>query len=169
MEEQDIASGERTAATWQVEVAVAGALAAVALLVLVDSLRIGIGWGAEGPQAGFFPFYVGLILLAASGTTLVRNILPSLRDGANFVDRTALRSVLAVLVPAVVFVVAVRWLGIYVSSALLILFFMRAYGRHGFATAVAVGFGVPVVLFALFELWFLVPLPKGPLETALGF
>ncbi len=169
MEEQDIAGGERTAATWQVEVAVAGALALVALLVLADSWRIGIGWGAEGPQAGFFPFYVGLILLAASATTLVANLLPSLRDGANFVERTALRRVLAVLLPTVAYVVLVRWLGIYVASALLILFFMRVHGRHAFATAAAVALGVPVALFALFELWFLVPLPKGPLETALGF
>lgn len=169
MEERDIAGGERTAATWQVEVAVAGALAAVALLVLADSWRIGIGWGAEGPQAGFFPFYVGLILLASSAFTLAGSFLPSVRDGTTFVDRTALRGVLAVLIPAVLYVAAVGWIGIYVASALLILFFMRAYGRHRFATAAAVSVGVAVALFALFELWFLVPLPKGPLEDALGF
>jgi putative tricarboxylic transport membrane protein len=29
--------------------------------------------------------------------------------------------------------------------------------------------GVPVVTFLIFEKWFLVPLPKGPIEEYLGF
>jgi len=28
---------------------------------------------------------------------------------------------------------------------------------------------VPFALFLLFEIWFLVPLPKGPLEEFLGY
>lgn len=169
MDDREVLTGERTMATWQVELVVATGLALVALAVIVDSVRVGIGWGAEGPQAGFFPFYVGLILLLASSTTFALNLRPGRRDRANFVDRTAVGRVLAVLIPLVIHVVAVRWLGLYVASALLIMFFMRIHGRFGVVTCVGVAIGLMVALFALFELWFLVPLPKGPLETALGF
>lgn len=169
MEGRDPVAGERTAAVWQVEVVVAALLALVAVVVIADSLRIGIGWSFEGPQAGFFPFYVGLILLLASGTTLVANLLPRLRDRDNFVDRSALRRVASVLVPAILFVAAAKWLGIYLAAALLILFFMRVHGGYNPAVAAASGAVAAVALFALFELWFLVPLPKGPIEAALGF
>jgi hypothetical protein len=169
MEGRDPGAGERTAAVWHVELAVAALLALVAVVVIVDSLRIGIGWSYEGPQAGFFPFYVGLILLGAAATTFVANLLPALRDRDRFVDRTSLGRVLAVLVPAILFVIVARWLGLYLAAALLILFFMRVHGGYGLAISAGAGVMLAVALFALFELWFLVPLPKGPIETALGY
>jgi hypothetical protein len=169
MDANDPAAGGRTAAVWQVELVVAGLLMLVAVVVIVDSLRIGIGWSYEGPQAGFFPFYVGLILLGASLATFVASLLPALRDRDGFVDRGALRRVLAMLIPAVLFVAATGWLGIYVASALLILFFMRIHGGYRFPAAVGTSVTVALVLFGAFELWFLIPLPKGPLETALGY
>jgi putative tricarboxylic transport membrane protein len=36
------------------------------------------------------------------------------------------------------------------------------------AKTAAVALGVSVVFFLLFEVWFKVPLPKGPLESWLG-
>lgn len=169
MEGRDPVAGERTAAVWHVEVAVAALLALVAVVVIVDSVRIGIGWSYEGPQAGFFPFYVGLILLGASTTTFVANLLPALRDRDSFVDRTSLWRVLAVLFPAILFIVAANWLGLYLAAALLILFFMRVHGGYGLPISIAAGLVLALFLFALFELWFLVPLPKGPIEAALGY
>jgi len=49
------------------ELAVAGFLFAIALLVITDSLRVGIGWADDGPRAGYFPFYIGLLLAGSSG------------------------------------------------------------------------------------------------------
>ena len=46
-----------------VEMGVAVAIAVFALVVIAGSVQVGIGWGAEGPKAGFFPFYVGLVIL----------------------------------------------------------------------------------------------------------
>ena len=40
---------------------------------------------------------------------------------------------------------------------------------QGGRISLAVGIGVPLALFLMFERWFLVPLPKGPLEALLGF
>jgi len=155
---------------WPVELGVAGILAAVAVLVMADSWRVGIGWGLEGPQAGFFPFYVGLILFGAAGTTLVGSLLPASRDqSGTFVDRVGFGRVLSVFVPTVVFVVAVNWLGLYVAAAALIAFFMWRHGAFPPASSLSLGVAIALVVFVTFEVWFLMPLPKGPLEAALGY
>jgi putative tricarboxylic transport membrane protein len=158
-----------TAPTWTVELVVAGLLALTGGVVMADSLRVGTGWGAEGPQAGFFPFYVGLILFASAATTFALGLAPALRPRENFVGRRELGRVMGLLVPAAVFVAAANWLGLYVPAALLIAFFTRAHGGFGLAPALGLGAAISLVLFAAFELWLLMPLPKGPLEAALGF
>jgi len=150
------------------EVAVALFLLLIAVLVVKDSLRVGIGWADDGPRSGYFPFYIGLLLFAASFTVLVKALRHWRRDGV-FASRAQLTDVLAVLLPIALFVGAASLLGIYVASFGLIGWFMRRHGRFGWPTTAAVAAGVPLVLFLVFERWFLVPLPKGPLERLLGF
>lgn len=151
------------------ELAVAGLLAAIAVLVIKDSLRVGIGWADDGPRAGYFPFYIGLLLLATSGYVLVTQLLTWGKSSGVFAERHQLELVVAVLVPMVVYAAVIYGLGIYVASMLLIGYFMRRYGKYGWGKTAAVSIGVPLVFFLIFERWFLVPLPKGPLERALGF
>lgn len=164
-----MSEGRGPVASWWIEALVAGLLMATAGLVVLDSWRVGVGWGVEGPQAGVFPFLVGLILLAAAGFTLARSVLPASRTDEPFVDRQGLQRVLGVLVPAIAFVVAAHWLGLYVAAALLIAGFMSLVGRFAVALSAGVGAGIALLLFLVFERWFLMPLPKGPLEAALGF
>jgi len=85
-----------------------------------------------------------------------------------FVERGQLKLVLAVLVPTAIFAAAVTWIGIYVSSLLFIAFFMRWLGKYPWWKVAAVSVGAVTVIYLIFERWFLVPLPKGPLESALG-
>ncbi|MBL8333324.1 MAG: tripartite tricarboxylate transporter TctB family protein [Rubrivivax sp.] len=150
------------------EIAVALLLAAVAVLVIVDSLRVGTGWADDGPRSGYFPFYIGLILLGASAWTLVNQLLRWSRTQTVFAEHAQLRMVMAMAVPVAVYVAAMTQLGLYVSSIALIAYFMRRHGRYGWAPVAAVSLGVPAVVFLVFERWFLVPLPKGPLERWLG-
>ncbi|MGE5118252.1 MAG: tripartite tricarboxylate transporter TctB family protein [Betaproteobacteria bacterium] len=151
------------------ELAVAALLVAIALLVIADSLRVGIGWASDGPRSGYFPFYIGLLLLASAGSVLVRTLLHWNERRRPFADRSQLASVLAVLGPMAVYVAGVSWLGLYLPSALLIGWFMRRHGGFGWLVSVGVSVAVPVVFFLVFERWFLVPLPKGPIERLLGF
>ena len=141
----------------------------LAALVINDSMRIGIGWGDEGPQAGYFPFYVGLILMAASGVIVLRTLLSWSRSTAVFATREELVPVLHMLVPIIIYVAATVYLGIYLPSALLIGFFMRRHGGFAWTPTLSVSVGVPLAFFLVFEKWFLVPLPKGPIENMLGF
>jgi putative tricarboxylic transport membrane protein len=141
-----------------VESGVAVAIGVFASVIIFGSLSAGIDWGVEGPRAGFFPFYVGLTILIAS----IINFIHARREPAEdrFADWDQLRQVLSVVAPTAVYVAVMPWLGIYVSSALLISFFMKRLGNYGWHL---------MATFLVFEKWFLVPLPKGPLETWLGY
>jgi putative tricarboxylic transport membrane protein len=151
------------------ELVVAGLLCVVGAVVMWDSWRIGATWGDDGPRAGYFPFYVGLIILGSSLGTLLMNLFSRSAAQRPFVAGDQLMMVLKVLIPAVVFVIAVGFLGIYVAAALYIAFFMWWLGGYGPVRFLPVAILVPLALFVMFEIWFLVPLPKGPLEAWLGY
>lgn len=143
-------------------------LMALALVVIGDSLRVGAGWGDEGPRSGYFPFYIGCALLAASAWTAVAALRHWRTRVEVFAERAQLKSVLAILVPMVLYVALIKLLGIYLASALLIAGFMWRHGAHRWAVTGAIAIGVPLAFFLVFERWFLVPLPKGPVEALLG-
>ena len=150
-----------------VEIGVAVCTALFALIVMAGSLAAGITWGVEGPRAGFFPFYVALFILGGSAINLVQ--IYNVREAGLFADWGQLRQVGSVVLPTAIYVALIPWLGIYVSSLLLIAVFMRWLGRYGWAPVLATAIGMPLLTFIVFERWFLVPLPKGPLEEFLGF
>jgi len=151
------------------DAAVALLFAAVGGLVIFDSLRIGAGWGDDGPQAGYFPFFVGVALVVSGLVTAVSTLRYEAHWHRAFATREQLHRVLQVLTPTAVYVGAIFVLGIYVSSALFIAWFMVRHGGFDWRLTVPVAVGVPLAFFLLFERWFLVALPKGPIERMLGF
>jgi putative tricarboxylic transport membrane protein len=142
----------------------------LAAVFMTDSWRIGIGWiEGQGPASGFFPFYISLFMALASVVNLQRALTHAEADGAEtFVGAGEMVRVLMVLIPTILYVVAIQYLGIYVSSAIFISLFL-AVSRAPVWQIAFVGIGVALALFFMFERWFLVPLPKGPLEAYLGF
>ena len=151
------------------EVVVALCAFAFGAVVMADSWRIGARWADDGPQAGYFPFYIGLIVCGSSAWTAVTAWRSRRRADRVYLTRPQLRRILALLVPLVVYLAAIRPLGIYVASALFIGYFMARHGAHRWWITAATAAGVPAALFAMFEIWFHTPLPKGPLEALLGF
>ena len=151
------------------EIVVALMFAALAVVVMVDSNRVGNGWASDGPEAGYFPFYVGLIMFVSSCVILVSNLLSRTPNMAAFVERGQFILVLKVLIPTVAFVGLIWVLGIYLAAAVFIAFFMSWLGRYPVARIVPIAVLIPLALFVMFEIWFLVPLPKGPVEAMLGY
>ena len=155
------------------EIVVASLFLIFGAIVVWDSRRLGAAWGSDGPQAGYFPFYIGVLICLASGATLIAAFGASEGLRKVFLTRGQIKMVLTVMVPSTVYVflIANPWigLGIYVASAIYIAFFMRYLAAYSWARIAAVSIGTMVVFFLMFEIWFRVPLPKGPLETALGF
>ncbi len=136
-------------------------------LVAWDSFRLGIGWGLDGPGSGFFPFWMAVIMIAASAVIVVRASRRA--DTKPFVTRESLGRVLKVLLPATALVLVTQLIGLYVASALYLAFNMRWIGHRSWLAIAVVSIGFAVVTFLVFETWFLVPMPKGPLESRLGY
>jgi hypothetical protein len=158
--------------TRTMDIAVALILFALGALVMFDSLRLGAGWSDDGPQSGYFPFYIGILLCLSSVATLVRIALMHMKrrdqfEGAIaemrglFVAWGPLRQVFAVLLPAAVYVLLVQLIGIYVASTLYIAVFMVWIGKYTWLRSLTVGLVVSVSLYLMFEIWFKVPLFKG--------
>lgn len=160
---------ERTVSTHAVELVVAAILMLIAMVVMADSWRLGASWSDSGPEAGYFPFYVGLVLLLASTGIFVSELFKRSNGVANFVGRTSFGHVMQVFLPTIVYVIAIRYLGIYVASTLYLALFMRFIGGYSLLKALPLGVAISAILFWLFEVAFLIPLPKGPLEAALGY
>jgi hypothetical protein len=170
MSEQDInAPGQYTVSYRSMDAFVALLFMAVSIVVMWDSWNVGAAWASDGPQAGYFPFYIGLIMFIASLGTLVQSLITKTPNLSTFVGKSQLWSVLQVLVPTAIYVALIPVLGIYVAAALFICFFMVWMGKYPIWKAVPISVLVPLFLFVLFEIWFLIPLPKGPVENALGF
>lgn len=136
-------------------------------VVIFDAVRLGIGWGTDGPKSGFFPFWLATIMVVTCGVIC----LQALRRGSRepFVTRAQLGPVFKVLWPAVAMVALTHFIGLYVASAIYLGFYMRWVGRHSWFAVVTLSIAIPVVAFLTFDLWFLVPMPKGPLESWLGY
>ncbi|MDO8535187.1 MAG: tripartite tricarboxylate transporter TctB family protein [Xanthobacteraceae bacterium] len=148
------------------EIGVVAFMTLFGAIVIGGSLQVGIDWGVEGPKAGFFPFYLGVLIIISSAVNFVQIMMA--RSDALFAEWGQLRRVLAVVVPTTIYVALIPYAGIYLASALLIAAFMKWLGRYGWSLIVAVSAGVPIATYLLLERWFLIPLPKGPIEDFLG-
>ena len=136
-------------------------------VVLVDAMRLGFGWGADGPKSGFFPFWLAVIMIASCVIVIVQAYRRV--DDQPFVTRKQLSPVLKVLWPAVAMVVLTHFVGLYVAAALYTAFYMKWVGRHSWLASITLSVAISVLCFVTFELWFLVPMPKGPVEAWLGY
>jgi hypothetical protein len=152
-----------------VEVAVGAIAFALGLLMMWDTHRLGAGWEGGSPESGYFPFRIGAIVAIAAAVIVVRTLLAREEAPAIFVTWARLKLVLAVLVPMLAYTGAIHFLGIYAASALFVAAFMRFGGGYGWVKSALVGAGTGAALFWLFEVQFLVPLPKGPLEALFGY
>jgi putative tricarboxylic transport membrane protein len=151
------------------ELVVAGLFFAFGAIVISDSVRLGFGWQeVHGPRPGYFPFYIGLIICIASVVNFARALRIPTGQNKTFVQVGQLKLVLAVLIPTAIYAALVTWIGIYASSVLFIGFFMRWLGKYPWWKVLAVSLATVVAFYLIFEIWFKVPLPKGPLESLLG-
>ena len=144
---------------YRLELAAAGAIFLLGALALAGALEHETGWAAGGPQAGFFPFRLGLIIMAVSALVagqawrerarLRREAIATSEGG---------RRVLAFAAPILVYVVAAQWLGLYVATAAYLAASLRWQDKRRWSTSLAVALGVSAGAYVVFERWFQVPL-----------
>jgi hypothetical protein len=159
-----------------VEIAMALVTGALGLAAVVGAVELGFGWEDGGPEPGYFPFWVGLILAGASVWNLVAAILRERQESeaaaaaaeGPFLERESLVRLAQFIGPMLAFVVVTILLGIYVGSTLYIAWSVWRHGGHHLGIALGVGLAFAVALYLIFEVGFRVPLLKGPLEPLIG-
>jgi len=151
-----------------VEISVSLLLLALAATLGFDNWRTGIAWDSTGPQAGYFPFYLSVILGGASLYGLATTVLARRETSETFVTRAQLRRVMQVFIPTLLFCLATQFLGLYVASFFLIAAFMRMVGKIALWKSLLTAFLFTAIMFVTFDIAFDVIMPKGPLEAALG-
>jgi hypothetical protein len=162
-------SAQAGARTVVLDLTVAVLVFMIGAAVGYESYRLGSSWGADGPQAGYFPFYIGALICVCSAVVFVQSFVRLGTDRRVFVTVGQFKQVLVILLPSTAYVLGVQLIGIYVPSALFIGLFMKFVGKYHWLRSTVVGLGVSVSAFTLFEIWFKIPLPKGPLERLVGF
>jgi hypothetical protein len=163
MEPQETHTGENRSgiATYIVEAIIACAILVMGLVVIFGSRTLGSGWTSDGPGAGYFPFYIGLILCVSGAGTLYQALFGKNKNTEVFVDGHQIRRVLSVFIPACIYVLAVQFIGLYVASAIYIALFMIILGEFSPVKSIITALVVTVLFFFMFEVWFKVPLFKG--------
>ena len=156
--------GRPVIATNVVEAVVAAILLLIGIVVVVESRKLGAGWTSDGPGSGYFPFLIGMLILIASVGMLFESLLGKKKNTSTFVDTVQLKRVLSVLVPALFYVLAVAFLGLYVASTVYIALFMVILGKYSWVKSALIALAVNVLFFFMFEVWFKVPLFKGSLD-----
>ena len=142
---------------------------AIGVVMMVSNYQLGAGWAKDGPESGYFPFRIGIVICLASLVVLGQTLHARKLASKAFVTRERFRPVLLVLLPTLLYVAGIEVVGIYVASAVFIAGFMRAMDGYGWIKTIVISVGTSVLLFWLFEVQFLVPLPKGPLEAYFGY
>jgi len=156
--------GPSLARNCTVDAVVAVILFILGVVVMFESRRLGAGWTSDGPGAGYFPFYISVIICIASLGIFYQATFGKARDTRSFVDRGQLKRVLQVFVPAMVYVALIVFLGLYVASAIYIALFMVLLGKYSVVRSVVLALAVNTIFFLMFEVWFKVPLYKGTFE-----
>lgn len=154
-------AGRRT-----LEICTAAALALFGAIVSAESLTHDIGWNENGPGSGYFPFRIGLLLVGVAAVLAVEHVRS--RTLTVFVTREELRRSLSVFLPTLGLVAATFVLGIYVPATVYLAWMMHRHGRYGPARAIATAVAAMALIFLIFDVWFRVPLAKGPVEAMFG-
>jgi len=170
MADMGLSGDDRPAAgTRTVDIIVSLVILALALLAAWDSFRVGNSWASDGPEAGYFPFYLSLMMGAAALYGLVRAIVLRAHTGEVFITRDQLYRVLQVFIPTLIFCIATQYLGLYVASFILVAGFMWWIGKISWWNSLLTSFLFAIAMFLTFEIAFNVIMPKGPLEAAFGY
>jgi hypothetical protein len=153
------------------DIVTAVAIMAIGLLVVFDCLRLGVGWEENGPQAGFYPFVMGMIIIVGCIIIIIQAILRKgvAKSVKPFIPREAVKPVLQVVIPATLMVAATEYIGLYVAAAIYMGIYMRWIGKHSWKSVLPIAIIVPSVTWYVFEKLFLIPMPQGSLMGWLPF
>jgi hypothetical protein len=145
----------------QVEIGAVVVFLLLGALVLLDTIRLGPGWGESGPQPGFFPFVMTILLVLGTLGVIYVELYQQSDTRPFFEVSEEVADLLKVGIPIVIVPFVIRWLGLYVGAGLYIAFFMAWYGKFRWYSALAGGIILPVVLWLVLREGFNISMPMS--------
>lgn len=149
------------------ELAFAGILAVGGIVMMVGAHEMDIGWSGSGPEAGYFPFRIGVLILACALFVFTREMLRP-GDGQGFLTPAEAVNVAKFALPLLALTALIPWIGLYLAAFAYLLFAIGVMGANRWPKTLAIAVLAPLIVFMLFEFGFRTPLPKGPLGPWLG-
>ena len=145
------------------DILVATVILCIGLVVGLDTLRMGAGWGMEGPRPGFFPFVMALLVVVVCVMVIRQAVKgnPSGKGTTPFVPAGAMKPVLTVLIPACGMVLLTEVVGLYIAAIIYLTAYIRIVGGYRWRTVLLVSVLIPLFSYWLFDKVFLIPMPMG--------
>jgi hypothetical protein len=133
------------------------------VIILIDAIRLGFGWGIGGPEAGYLPFYMAIGIILCSFSIVVKGLKKLKKEGSGnrLIKEGGLKPVLWVLFPATGMVLLASLVGLHLSALIFLAFYMRVVGKIGWIKIILVSVLTPLIVYIIFEKCFLIPLPQG--------
>ena len=136
-------------------------LLVLGVVLLAESIELGPGWGESGPQPGFFPFVMTILLVLGTLGVIYVELYRQSDTRPFFEVSEEVADLLKVGIPIVIVAFVIRWLGLYAGAGLYIAFFMAWYGKFRWYSALAGGIILPVVLWLVLREGFNISMPMS--------
>src|SRR3989442_4636757 len=155
------------------EVATAAMLMAIAAVAMLDTRRGALpdptGNEPGGLGSGFYPFWAAALIFVAGIAVAYRAFVVPLPAQGVFKDWSSITTVLTLILPIIIAVSLLKWIGLYVMTGAYMAYFALTIGRYKWYWALIVAVLLPAAIYAAFELGFRVPLPKSIFSSVLRF
>jgi hypothetical protein len=135
----------------------------VGIIALADAIRLGFGWGISGPEAGFFPFYMGLGIFICTLFIVIKAVKTYRKDGPGkpLIPEGGLTRILWILIPAIGVVLLTELIGLHLATVFYLAFNIRVLGKMSWVKVILLSVLVPLSMYIVFDKIFLIPLPEG--------
>jgi hypothetical protein len=149
-----------------VELLMALALAVVSIAIMVKATDgLSINWVPEkGPGSGVWPFWLSAAMLVSCLMVVFqwfRGSTPESRSDELFMTPETVRIISITVAALFLLLLATHVIGLYISMALFLIFYLRVMGRHTWLLTMILSLATPIFLFFFFEGALVIPLPKA--------
>jgi hypothetical protein len=145
------------------DILVAAIILCLGLVVGADALRLGSGWGMDGPRPGFFPFMMVILVVSGCVIVMIQAVkgTSSVKGSKPFVLPGGLKPVLTVFIPACGMVLLTEIVGLYIAAMIYLVGYIRWVGGFHWRTVLLVSIPIPLIFYWIFDKFFLIPMPMG--------
>ncbi|MFV1957078.1 MAG: tripartite tricarboxylate transporter TctB family protein [bacterium] len=132
----------------------------ISLIAIIEAARLGFGWQADGPEAGFALFWLGVLMLVCSAGILV-NAVRSKDEEDFFVSREGMMEAVRIAFTSFLIAIGIVYMGVYISTLIYSALFSRWLGKHRWRTVIAFSLITTIAVFFGMEKGLKLPLPKS--------